>query len=70
MSFTLPFLLGPVFFHTTLSCSDGYHLERVGMPLLDAVGINCKKDATTETQGLGVKYMGYEVYLDDCERVI
>ena len=24
----------------------------------DAVGINCKRDATTENQGSGVKYMG------------
>ena len=32
------------------------------MPLHDVVGINCKKGATTENQGLAVKYMG----LDDC----
>ena len=61
MSFTLPFLLGPVFFRTTLPCSGGYHLERSGMPLHDAVGINCKKAATVENQGAGVKYMGYVV---------
>ena len=36
------------------------------MPLYDAVGINWKKGATTENQGLAVKYMGYGVYLDDC----
>ena len=36
MSFTRPFLLGPVFFRTAL----GYHLERGGMPLHDVVGIN------------------------------
>ena len=48
MSFKLPFLLGPVFFRTALLCSGGYHLERGGMPLLDAVGINCEKGATTE----------------------
>ena len=36
------------------------------MPLHDAVGINCKKGATTENQGSGVKYMGEGVYLDDC----
>ena len=53
--FTLPFLLGPEFFRTTLSCSGGY---RGGMPLHDAVGINCKKGATTEYQGVDVKYMG------------
>ena len=57
MSFTLPFLLGTVFFRTALPCSGGYHLERGGMPLNDAVGINCKKGATTENQGSGVKYM-------------
>ena len=27
------------------------------MPLYVAVGVNCKKGATTETQGAGVKYM-------------
>ena len=29
-----------------------------GMPLHDAVGINCEKGATTEYQGSDVKYMG------------
>ena len=43
MSFTRPFLLGYVFFRIALPCSRGYHLERGGMPLHDAVGINCKK---------------------------
>ena len=47
MSFMRPFLLGPVFFLTALTCSGGYHLERGGMPLNDAVGINCEKGATT-----------------------
>ena len=42
------FLLGPVFFRTALSCSGGYHLERGGLSLHDAVGINCKKGSTTE----------------------
>ena len=41
-----------------------------GMPLHDAVGINCKKGATTENQGSGVKYMGSGVYLDDCVCVL
>ena len=50
--------LGPVFFRTALPCSGGYHMERGGMPLHDAVGINCEKGATTEYQGSGVKYMG------------
>ena len=51
MSFTRQFLLGPVFFRTALLCSGGYHLKRRLMPLHDAVGINCKKGATTENQG-------------------
>ena len=58
MSFTRPFLLGTVFFRTAPPCSGGYHLERGGMPLHDAVGINCKQGATTENQGAVVKYMG------------
>ena len=45
-------------------------MERGGIPLHDAVGINCKKDATTENQGSGVKYMGYWVFLDDCVCVL
>ena len=58
MSFTLPFLLGTVFFLTALSCVGGYHKERGGMPLHEEVGINCKNGATTENQGSCVKYMG------------
>ena len=58
MSFTHPFLLCPVFFRTALPCSDGYHLERGGMPFDDVVGINCKKGATTENLGAGVIYVG------------
>ena len=58
MSFTRPFFLGTVFFRTALPYSVFYHMERGGMPLHDAVGINCKKDATTENQGSGVKYLG------------
>ena len=58
MSFTRPSLLGPVFFRTALPCSGGYHMERGGMPLHDAVGINCKKCATNVNQGSAVKYMG------------
>ena len=54
---TPPFLLDTVFFPTALPCSGGCHLERGGMTLHDAVGINCKKGATTENQGSGVKYM-------------
>ena len=58
MSFTRQSLLGPVLFRTALPCSGGYHMERGGMPLLDAVGINCKKGETTENQGSAVKYIG------------
>ena len=58
MSFTQPFLLGPVFFRTALPCSGGYHLEKGGMPLHGAVGLNCKKGGTTGNQGAGVKYVG------------
>ena len=58
MNFTRPFLLGPVFFRNALPCSGGYHLERGGMPLHYAVGINCKKGATTENQSADVNYMG------------
>ena len=70
MSFTRSFLLGTVFFRTALPCSGGYHMERGGMQLHDAVGINCKKSAITENQSSGVKYMGQGVYLDDCECVL
>ena len=45
-------------------------MERGGIPLHDAVGINSKNGATTENQGSGVKYMGYWVYLDDCVCVL
>ena len=58
MSFMRPLLLGPVFFRTALPCSGGYLMERGGMPLHDAVGINCKKGATAENRGSGVKYVG------------
>ena len=58
MSFTRPFLLGPVFFRTALPCSGGYHMERGEMQLHVAVGINCKKGATTENQSSVVKYTG------------
>ena len=62
MSFTPPFLLGPVFFRAALPASGGYHLERGGMPL-HVVGINCKKGTTNENQGTGVKYVSYGVYV-------
>ena len=43
---------------TPPTCSGGYHMERGGMPLHGAIGINCKNGVTTENQGSGVKYMG------------
>ena len=58
MSSTRPFLLGPVLFRTALPCSGGYHLERGGMPLHDAVGINFKMGVNTVYQFADVKYMG------------
>ena len=58
LPFACPFLLGTVFFRIALPCSGGYHMERGGMPLHDAVGINCKNGANTENQRIGVKYMG------------
>ena len=70
MSLTRPSLLGTVFFRTAHPCSDGYHIERGGMPLHDAVGINCKKGETTENQDSEVKYMGKWLYLDDCVCVL
>ena len=57
MSFTGPFLLGSVFIRTALPYSGGYHFEKGGILLHDAVGINCKKGATTENQDADVKYM-------------
>ena len=58
INFTWAFLfVGTVFFRTALPCSRGYHLDRGGMPLHDAVGIICKKVVTTENQGAGVTYM-------------
>ena len=56
--FQRPFLLGPVFFFSALPFSGGYHLERGGMPLHNAVRMNCKNGITTENQGADVKYMG------------
>ena len=63
-------LLGPVFCRTALPCSGGYHLEKGGMPLHDAVGINCEKSATTENLGAGVKHMGQGVYVGLCLRFL
>ena len=66
MSFTRPLLLGPVFFRTAVPCSGGYRVETGGMPLHDAVRINCKKGAPTENQSADIKYMGYGEHIDHC----
>ena len=58
MSLKRPSLLVTVFFRTALPCSGDYHMEIGGMPLHDAVGINCKNGATSENQDSAVKYMG------------
>ena len=50
-------LLGPVFFQTSLPSSGGYHLERNGIPLHDAVGTNRKKGTTSENQGASICYI-------------
>ena len=59
-----------MFFRTALPSSGGYDPERGGMPLHDGVVINCKKGATAEIQGEGVKYVGLGVYVHDCVWVI
>ena len=66
MSFKRPFLLGTVFFRTALPCSGGYHMERGGMPLHGAVGINCEKGATTESLRRQVSGLRVRHSLDDC----
>ena len=38
---------GLAFFRTALTCSGSLSPEEGGMPLLDAVGVNCKNRATT-----------------------
>ena len=40
------------------------------MPLHDAFGINCKNAATTENQGVDVKYICEAVHVDDCVCVL
>ena len=70
MSFTLIFLLGPMFFRSPFLCSGGYHLERCGVPLHYAVEIKCKNGSTTENQGADFKYMGLGVNVDACMCVI
>ena len=70
MIFTRRFLLDSVFFRTVLPCSDGYHLERDGMPLHDAVGINCKKPQLLKIEVQVSSIWAKLSNLDDCVCVL
>ena len=50
---TCHFCWACVLFGPTFRALVDYHLEKGSMPLHDAVGVNCKKGATTENQGAG-----------------
>ena len=55
MSFNLPFFAWPcVLSDSPPVLSWFYHLEKGGMPVHDAVGINCKTGATIEYQSADV----------------
>ena len=60
-------MLGLVFFWTGLSCSGGYHMERSGILLHDAVGISGKKGATTEIKAQVASIWAKGCTFDDCE---
>ena len=62
MTFTRPFLLGTVFFLTSLPCSGGCGMERGG--------INCRKGAAAGGRGPGVKCVGWGVCLGGCVCVL
>ena len=66
LSLTWPCLHGPAFFRKALLLSDGLQ------PLegWDAVGVNCKRGATTENQGTGAWYMAKGCMFDDCVSII
>ena len=66
MSFTWSFLLSDMFFLTALRCYGGYHLKRGGMPLHDAVGINCKKGELLKINGQVSSIRAKECMFDDC----
>ena len=55
MSFTLPFLLGHVFFAPPSHSLVDYHLPSGGMPLHDVVWANYEKDITAENQAHGLR---------------
>ena len=46
------------------------HLERVGMPLLDGVGLNSEKGATTEVKALEPSIWAKGCMVGDCACVI
>ena len=60
MSFTWPLLLGSVLSDRP-PVSGGYHMERGGMLLRDAVGINCKR-----AQLLKIKAQVSSIYAKGC----
>ena len=66
MSFTRLFLLGTVFFRTALPCSGGYHMERGGMPLHDAVGVTLKRAQLLKIKAQVSSIWAKGCYLDDC----
>ena len=63
-------MLGPVFFRTTLPRSGGYHLERGGMPLQDAVGVHCKRKQLLKIKTQVPSIWAKVCMFDDCVCVI
>ena len=59
-----------VFFRTALSCSGGFHLERGGMPLHDAVLINCKGAQLPKVKAQVSSICAKGCMLDDCVCII
>ena len=47
------FYLALCFFGPPSRALVDYYLEKGGMPLRNAVGVNCKKGVTTKNQGAG-----------------
>ena len=70
LSFTQPFLLGPVLFRTALPCSGGYYLKRGGMLLNDAVGLNCKRVQQLKIKAQVPSIWVQRCMLDDCVRYL
>ena len=54
------------FFRTPLPCSGGYHLERGGMPLHDAVGINWKRAQLLKIKALVSSIWAKGCMIDNC----